>query len=32
MYFFKEHISLFQACCILFIVLGVIGLKVSSAS
>ncbi|WP_088124340.1 multidrug efflux SMR transporter, partial [Bacillus sp. S1-R4H1-FB] len=31
-YFFKEHISLFQACCILFIVLGVIGLKVSSAS
>ncbi|MEC0035508.1 MULTISPECIES: multidrug efflux SMR transporter [Bacillus] len=31
-YFFKEHISLFQAFCILFIVLGVIGLKVSSAS
>lgn len=31
-YFFKEHINLFQALCILFIVLGVIGLKVSSAS
>ncbi|ABS20670.1 DMT family transporter [Bacillus cytotoxicus] len=30
--FFKEHISLFQAFCILFIVLGVIGLKVSSAT
>ncbi|WP_459502092.1 DMT family transporter [Bacillus sp. C1] len=30
-YFFKEHISLFQVFCILCIVLGVVGLKVSAS-